>query len=994
VSQFEPAAPPDAGLLTGSLLANRYELGALLGKGGVGQVYAARDRTLQREVAVKLLSSASPGPDAMQRFSREALATGSLQHPNIVAVYDVGEDQGRPYLVTELLHGGTLRALLEQGALPAQQAQAFARQIAAGLAAAHDKGFTHRDLKPENVFITGDGWLKILDFGLVKLTESLHDLPDAPPPLSQQPEASGATGVGRTLGTIGYMAPEQVRGQPVDPRADLFNFGLVFYEMLAGVRGFKGTSNTEISYAILFRQPPPLPKTVPAEMRRLIYHCLMKDRGQRPASAREVLASLKELEAGRLRSPAWHARLRPRLLPALAVVTVVIYVNRSAWREAPDPVVKVPIAPQPPPVGTVAIFPFGVRDAPNFAVLAEGVGDLLSSDFEGYGLRAAGPASVMNAAGGMEITDLDRAHAAAVRLGAKYFVLGRIEERKGGALWLLAVLHNTETTEPVSEASAHGDPAQLLRHIRTLSDQLQIRPLRPEVFEQRLAKLANQTSASTPALLAWLEGEQFFRRSEWKGPKGATAAFQRAIEADREFGLAHYRLGIVNFLLNPGVTDDELEAAVRYTNRLRPADLEKARAFLAIQHGQIDEAERILLEASRKFPEEPEVWLSLAELYFHQGPVRGHSPQEAMNALNQVTSLDPLNVDAIGHLADLAQLRGERALVSRYSERLMSLTSEPLMRNMYRLARSWAESDTAERDQVMAWLRTPVDHSSLWAMFDRAEWQMDNLADAEAVAAVFSRKDEFQPMAAIGLLRGQPDAARQAMAPYAAEDPSGEGAYFTLWIDGLDDFEISAKQLAASRAAAVRFEGGTSSEQRAPALHFVTGQLAVRAHDYDAALAEAKTLSGLPPLGASSITTDLALSLRARIAADKGHYRTALALLDKQQLTLPTRQLNRYYLNRAPENFFRASVLVKLGRSSEALRLYEAITFYSVNDPLLAPVGHLHQGEIYAEQGKLPPAIEHYEIFVGMWKNCEPLQRERLAKAEKRLDELRKRIAK
>src|SRR5450432_2219468 len=174
----------------------------------MGHVYAARDRKLQRDVAIKLVGAATPDREALRRFSREALAAGSLQHPNVVAVFDAGEEHGRPYLVTELLRGGTLRQLLDLGPLPLARAQSIGRQVAAGLAAAHDKGFTHRDLKPENIFITDDGWLKILDFGLVKLTESLH--------VSPPPEAAGSTGVGRTLGTIGYMAPEQVRGQPVD----------------------------------------------------------------------------------------------------------------------------------------------------------------------------------------------------------------------------------------------------------------------------------------------------------------------------------------------------------------------------------------------------------------------------------------------------------------------------------------------------------------------------------------------------------------------------------------------------------------------------------------------------------------------------------------------------------------------------------------------------------------------------------------------------------
>ncbi|HEX4385861.1 MAG TPA: serine/threonine-protein kinase, partial [Myxococcales bacterium] len=189
----------------------------------MGIVRKALDLKLQREVAVKLLSSPSPNAEAVRRFRDEALAAGSLQHANVVRVFDAGEENGRPFLVTELLQGETLRQRLSRGPIPFGQAQTWARQLLAGLAAAHEKGLLHRDLKPSNLFITSDGWLKILDFGLAKLTESDQ---------------------GRVVGTIGYMAPEQVRGVPVDHRADLFNFGLVFYEMLTGRRAFADASAT------------------------------------------------------------------------------------------------------------------------------------------------------------------------------------------------------------------------------------------------------------------------------------------------------------------------------------------------------------------------------------------------------------------------------------------------------------------------------------------------------------------------------------------------------------------------------------------------------------------------------------------------------------------------------------------------------------------------------------------------------------------------------
>ena len=978
MSQFEPAAPSNAGPLTGSLLANRYELGALLGKGGMGHVYAARDRKLQREVAVKLLGSASPDRDAMRRFSREALATGSLQHPNVVAVFDAGEEQGRPYLVTELLRGGTLRALLDRGPMQAAQALAYARQVAAGLAAAHDKGFTHRDLKPENVFITDDNWLKILDFGLVKLTESLH--------VSPPPGADGSTGVGRTLGTIGYMAPEQVRGQPVDPRADLFNFGLVFYEMLAGDRAFKGNSSTETSYAILFRQPPPLPKPVPQAVRRLIDRCLQKDRENRPASARELLTSLRELES----SGARRGLRLPRFWPALLLVPAAIgaaFLGHRWWvaRKPEQKIVSVP-ANVAPPVGAVAIFPFSSRDAPHFAALAEGVGDLLQRDFEGQALRAVEPASVMNAVGGAEISDIDRARAAAAQLGARYFVLGRIEERKGGRLQVLAVLHSTDTAETVSEASAQDDPSQLLRLIRNLSDRLQLRPLTPEVFAARLARLTLETTDSPEALQAWLEGEHLLRGSHREGSDGAAKAFQRAALADREFALAHYRLGAVALLSNPGLSEDELEIALRNGDRLKPPEREIAKALLAMQHGAYEETERILTAATVKYADESEVWLQLGDFYFHQGPIRGHPPQEALNALIQVRSLDPLNVEATEHLAELAKLHKDRALVAKYADRLTGLTDDPLLVAYSRMERAWGRGDIVEHYELMASFRAPgFNQPLLQPLFNCAVWQMDDLADAEKIAALIPGNDRLRPQASLALLRGQPDAARLVFAPFN----SGDEAFYLAWIDTLDAFAISQDQLRTARAAAERLARSDSTNPSlSAALRYAIGMLAWRDHDTKAVEAAARDLEKMPPIGASSITADLALSLRARILAGKGQTAAALALLDRERLIIPLRLNNRYFNGRAEHNFFRASLLAKLGRPAEALALYDAITFYSYFDPTFAPVAHLRKAEIYDAQKDYARAIEHYAAFAEMWKNCEPMQRSQLEHARKRLGEL------
>ena len=240
-------------LETGSRL-GPYEIVGLLGSGAMGEVYRARDPRLEREVAIKVLLEEVADRKQLGRFEQEARAAGALNHPNVLAVYDVGTHDGAPYVVSELLEGQTLRARLEGGPLPVRRALDYALEIARGLAAAHDKGIVHRDLKPDNVFVTNDGRIKILDFGLAKLTRPT-------PPVRKGNQGTGprATESGVVLGTVGFMSPEQVRGEAVDHRSDIFSFGALLYEMLTGVRAFQRDNAVETMNAILKDDPPSCP---------------------------------------------------------------------------------------------------------------------------------------------------------------------------------------------------------------------------------------------------------------------------------------------------------------------------------------------------------------------------------------------------------------------------------------------------------------------------------------------------------------------------------------------------------------------------------------------------------------------------------------------------------------------------------------------------------------------------------------------------------------
>ena len=303
-----------------------YEILAPIGAGGMGEVYRARDPRLTREVAIKVLPATfSQDPDRLKRFEAEARAAGVLNHPNITAVYDFGTHDGAPYIVTELLEGETLRSRLGPGAISPRKAIDYAMQIAKGLAAAHEKGIVHRDLKPENVFLTKDGRVKILDFGLAKLK-----LDGGESGQTDVGTVSGGTQPGVVLGTMGYMSPEQVRGKPADRRSDLFSFGTILYEMLAGQRAFRGDTAADTITAILTKEPPDLSQTnkdVPPGLDRIVRHCLEKNPEERFESARDVAFDLEALSGlsgtstatGVRALPAERSR-KPWLLLALAAV--------------------------------------------------------------------------------------------------------------------------------------------------------------------------------------------------------------------------------------------------------------------------------------------------------------------------------------------------------------------------------------------------------------------------------------------------------------------------------------------------------------------------------------------------------------------------------------------------------------------------------------------------------------------------------------------------
>jgi len=363
----EPRQPNRDVLVPGTRLGD-YEIKSMLGAGGMGEVYRARDTRLGRDVAIKVLPALlSADADRLRRFEQEARAAAALNHPNILAVFQMGTHNGSPYLVSELLEGETLREQLKHGKLTVRKAIEHGVQIARGLSVAHEKGVVHRDLKPENLFVTKDGRVKILDFGLAKLTQPRPGFENT------APTVGGETEPGAVMGTVGYMSPEQVRGQVADHRTDIFSFGAILYEMLAGKRAFQKPTPADTMSAILHEDPASISQlttSIPPALQRVVHRCLEKSPEQRFQNASDLAFALDALsetpahtsEAHVVQAPESRSRKRRVLLVAaiMVVVGAIVWgVPHFAPKPAPFQKIEITQLTTNGRVHTAAISPDG-----------------------------------------------------------------------------------------------------------------------------------------------------------------------------------------------------------------------------------------------------------------------------------------------------------------------------------------------------------------------------------------------------------------------------------------------------------------------------------------------------------------------------------------------------------------------------------------------------------------------------------------------------------
>ena len=643
-----PATTPDPLRLTGRTVSH-FQVAESIGAGGMGVVYRAVDTNLGRPVALKLLLPAyNLDKSARARFLHEGRSAAALDHQNLCAVYEVGiSEDGWMFLAMPLYAGETLRDRLErEGALSAPATVTIGRQIAAGLQAAHAAGIVHRDLKPGNVMLLPDDSVRILDFGLAKVRDQ------------------SVTDSGAILGTTSYMAPEQIRGDPVDARADLWALGVVLYQMLTGRKPFTGEKEVAIAHAVLQDDVPALPKNVdaPVRLKNLILRLLEKDPEKRPQSAAEVVQILDAVNAPigtaeRLRTIATRARTRPQIRFALASVVVIALVVAAAWWERPSRHAS--------DEQLVAVLPFRVAGAdPSLHYLREGMIDLLAAKLTGT-TRVADARSLLpawRAVGGSESNDIDRP--AAIRLGdnlgAHDVLLGEVTGG-GERVTLHASLVNVNGGESRS-ATVEGRQDSVLDLVDRLA--VQLLAFRAGADVNALGDLGTTSFA---AMRDYLEGQRLTRLGQYKA---AGERYRAAAKADSNFGAAWFGV-LEGWYGASGIGDTASQHLVRLRDHLTPAMRAMVDARMGPRYPIMPTIrERYLLaqRATQVAPEDPYTWDQLGDVLFHWGAAVGvdSAPQRSIAAFERALRIDSSAHTAMDHLAWLYYERGDTAATRRW----------------------------------------------------------------------------------------------------------------------------------------------------------------------------------------------------------------------------------------------------------------------------------------------------------------------------------------
>jgi TolB-like protein len=940
------AAPAEALALSlpeGSRVGS-YEILGELGRGGMGVVYRARDVRLGRLAALKFLPALlSSDSAAKERLVAEAKAASASDHPNIATLYEIGEAEGGSlYLAMACHEGQTLKDRLASGPLPLEDATDIARQVAEGLAAAHRRNVVHCDIKPANVFITEDGLVKILDFGVARVA------------------AAETAETGRAMGTVAYMSPEQTRGGRVDHRTDLWSLGVLLYEMVAGRHPFQADDEATLVRAILKEEPAPL--VVEPGLGRVVARLLAKIPADRHASAGEVARELATWSRDRGTAGRSRRTRRTVSVAALAIAALVAGAFLISGLGERDTATAAE--------SSVAILPFEVRSSPEHAYLGEGMVNLLSGTLDGAGdLRVVAPHIVLSR-WGEEGRPEDAARFAG-SIGAGRYIVGEIVGVEGRLRIQASLYDRSSPAEPIARATVEGGVDRIFNLVDELSTQLMLAPF--EGPSGRLARAAAVTTTSLDAFKAYLEGERALRAGDF-GP--ATQAFQQAVAADSTFALAHYRLAqAAGWDQRYGLSRESVEAALRHAERLAPHERLLVEAFHARMRRDVNEAERLYYRVLEERPDDVEAWQELGEALFHSNYLRGRSRAEARRPLERALRFDPGHTEARFHLLELAAWDGRR---DAFEALFTGLAPQERASLEWRALRAFAFGDSAVQGRILGEMGDTDDRELYRAVLKVAVFARDpataaRLAQFQVDAARLpeQRQQGRLLLARIELARGRPGAARAEIARVAELDP-GEGREHRALLAALPFVPVDSAELQGLRRDLTewRAEPGASTILR----EYLLGLTDVRDGHAAAALARAGALAAMRgTVAEDSLARGFAGALRAYVALREGRPAEALARLDAPPgaVSMSSARVGAAFYARTLERYLKAEALHALGRDDEALGWYRSIAEHSSHGlPYLGPAV-LREGEHQAREGDHALAAQHYRRFLEMWRNAE-----------------------
>ena len=652
-----------------------YRIADRLGAGGMGEVYRAHDEHLHRDVAIKLLPPDSlEDPGARARLVREARAAAALNHPNICTVHEVGETGGQTYIAMELVEGQTLSERLESGPLPVDQAVRCGAQLAEALGHAHDRGVLHRDLKSANVIITPAGRVKVLDFGLAKRVNASD--------LTTQMDAT-AMGEGTVAGTVPYMAPEQLRGQPLQTAADVWALGVVLYEMTQGTRPFQGQTSFEVSAAILSGPPAPFATSMPAGLQAVIARCLEKEPGLRYKTGSEVAAALEILQARGgaaeitdahrpapappVRPPqAWLTRRRGLALGA-AALALAVAAGVTGWILWPASV----------PVRSIAVLPFqNIQNDATLDHVSDGITEGLVRRIKAItSLRVVALRRVLHYRGhGFDPRDVGR------DLNVENVLSGTVT-RQGTKLKIDAVLAETVNGTPLWSDTYTLDSSALLDTQDVIASAIMDEGLRVSLSAAERQRLVRHPTSDAQAYDLYLQAGYLQRRGTEDEYLRAKDLLERAIKRDEKFSLAHaavsaiYAMLVVDGYMRP---TDAWPLVDKYLRQAIAADPEFPDAF-GYEHAQAfffywnwtaaDAARKKMLQLKGKHFDMEDLRALAIERW-----ALGHA-DEALALVRRTRELDPLNPDMMSVEADYLRQTGQRdAAAALYRE---SIKADP-----------------------------------------------------------------------------------------------------------------------------------------------------------------------------------------------------------------------------------------------------------------------------------------------------------------------------